>query len=552
MKGIKRILKKLINNDLLLVIAFSLIFYSIIIARNGIVYSVNDDITLRGIVSGIYLGTPSIDMIFSVFPFSTLLFLLYKITDIIDWYGLILILSNMFFLSYTIYNIIKIQKEIFKKVVCIGIIFFILSILFLGFLVEITFTTTATFIATCCLMLYLLPNKSKLKNAIIIIGIVLSYGIRPKACLMELVFFIPAALYRNINNRENLKGDFLLGVKIFIALLICVMVGKTNMREPQWKEYLEYNNYRSLYYDYYFKQVRKLPKEERKEIFNKAGFSNKEMNALDSWSSGMGFYDSIPSKMPLLIEQFEEHGLKINPNIKGTIGKLLRKGINAYYMVVVFTICYIFFKASDKKIKFIKICPFAVLQAGILLYLILQGRIPDRVIIPLYFSYIVMNLFIILNEEEVKIIIQKVLNNKKKLITICAIILFVVSTQNVNIYTCKKEEILEENKILKYFQENPEKFYIFDRNGSEMYSLINKYPAKNYINKNGWTTFSPLHAEKINNQGADSLKDLLFKDNVYLVLDSEDTKNYKKLDKNVKIKKIDQVNNYHIYKITKK
>ena len=100
MKKVKRIFEKVINNDVLLVMVFSLIFYSIVISRNGIVYSMNDDITLRGIVSGIYLGTPSINMIFSAFPFSALLYILYKITDIIDWYGLILILFKLYNIQY--------------------------------------------------------------------------------------------------------------------------------------------------------------------------------------------------------------------------------------------------------------------------------------------------------------------------------------------------------------------------------------------------------------------------------------------------------------------
>lgn len=551
MRKIKGIFKRAINNDILIVFAFSLIFYSIIIIRNGIVYSVNDDITLRAIISGVYLGTPSINMVFSAFPFSGLLFLLYKITDVIDWYGLILILSNMFFLSYTIYSIIKMKKNIFEKIIYTVFIFCIISVLFLGFLAEITFTTSATFIAICCLILYLLPNENKLRNVIITIGIALSYGIRPKACIMILAFFVPAAFYKNINNKENLKKDILLGIKIFIVLLVCLIVGKINMKDASWKEYLRYNNYRSLYYDYYFNQIKKLPEEEKKELFYEAGFNDNEISALSSWSVGIAFYDSIPDKMPLLIEQCEAHGLKMNSDIKGTITRLLKRDLNKCYIFTIFLMCYFLLKSSDRKRKFISVLPFIALQVAILLYLAIQGRIPNRVIFPLYFSYIAMNLFIILNEEEVKKITQKVLYYNKKFTMMCAIILFIIATQNVNVYTCKTDKFIEENKILEYFEEHPENFYIYDRNSGEMYSIINKYTAKNYINKNGWTAFSPLHTEKINNQGAESLKELLFKDNVYLVLDSDNADKYKSIDKNAKIDKVDKVNNYYIYKFTK-
>lgn len=207
----------------------------------------------------------------------------------------------MFYLFYTIYNIIKQENDLFLKLIYMMFVFIITALIYNNFLVQITFTAVSIFVATCCLILYLLPQNSKTKNIIIFVGIVLSFGLRIKACAMILVFFVPALFYKNYKDKENFKNDVIFGLKIAIALLICFTIEKSLYNSPEWKEYLRYNKYRSLYYDYYYDTVKKLPNTLTNEMFQNAGFSEDETKIVKTYG-GIAFYNDIPNKMEALIE----------------------------------------------------------------------------------------------------------------------------------------------------------------------------------------------------------------------------------------------------------
>lgn len=548
MKKQKLFSKNPVIINFFIVLALILIFYIIIIRQHGIIYQMNDDIALRAISSGKYTGKPTFYMIFSGFPYSTLLVLLYKITNKIDWYGLILILLMMFYLCYTIYSIIRTKKDTFKKVIDTTLILSVVAILFNRFFIELTFTSVSAFIVTCCLILYLLPD-AKLKNIIMTIGIVLSLGIRLKSCLMILVFFVPALFYKNYGNKEGLKKDFILGIKIGIILLICIIIDKSFYTDANWKEYLAYNNLRSLYYDYYYKTIENLPIETSTEIFHNAGFDDKEMELLRSYG-GIVFYDDIPSKMEALIEQCKSHNLKLNSDLKVTLRHTFGTIQVPCYVVTLVLIAYLIISSSDKKGKILTVLPFIILQLIILIYLIRGGRILDRVMVPLYTCYVVTNMYIILQEEKSRKVVDKFFDCDKVVITILVMLIFILSMgidiDNTNLVLANKG-----NMMLQYFEEHPKNFYIYDNNYLAKFEFFNKYSTPNYINMSGWTAYAPIHEEAIKNQGANSLKELLFKDNVYMVLNSTDVEKYQDLDLNTKIEEVDSIEEFHIYKFTK-
>lgn len=105
-----------VNLDAIITVIFSFIYFFSIYKKNGIMYSTNDDIAMRSIVSGIYLGgEQSTQMIFAGFPFNVIVFFFYNITNKLDWYGIILIGLTIFYLSYTIFNILKQKKRYSTK-----------------------------------------------------------------------------------------------------------------------------------------------------------------------------------------------------------------------------------------------------------------------------------------------------------------------------------------------------------------------------------------------------------------------------------------------------
>lgn len=544
-----------VNLDAIITVIFSFIYFFSIYKKNGIMYSTNDDIAMRSIVSGIYLGgEQSTQMIFAGFPFNVIVFFFYNITNKLDWYGIILIGLTIFYLSYTIFNILKQKKDIVQKIVCACGIFFVISTLYSTFLVDITFTVVAAFIVTCCLVLYILP-PNKLKNLIISIGIILSFGIRAKACLMVLIFFLPIFLYKSVYNKNNIKKDLSLGLKIGAVLVMCIIVQKIMVSDIQWKKYLTYNENRSLFYDYYYDSILNLPEEEQLEIFYNAGFTYEEMEVLRS-KGAIGFLNNVPERMSNLIVQCKEHGLKLNSNIKSSYEDLIKNTESIkYYLITLFIFGYYTIKSKDRKIKIPLFLIFMVFQFSIILYLVYQGRLLDRVVIPLFASYIIMNISILLNEENFKRIVNKIINYDKIFFIIISIIVYIYSINSIRVDESTRIWTDEANNILEYFAENPDNLYIYDRNSLENFKLVNTYTANNYLNMSGWSTFSPLHTKKINKYDANTLTELLFEENVYLVIPyslEDNNEKYNFLFKDYTIELIDKFEFYHIYKFKNK
>lgn len=549
--------KKIISN-ILITLIFSLVFFGVIIYRNnGMIYIMNDDIVMKSIASGIFLGgEPSPQLIFSVFPFNIIVFILYKITIKLDWYGIILVGSTIFYLIYTVYNVIKHKESMVEKIAYTCMIFFVASSLFSTFLINITFTVVAAFVTTCCLILYMLPSN-KLKNVIMSIGIFLSFGIRAKSCLIVLVFFLPVFLYKNIGNKEGLKKDFILGLKIGIILLICIITQKLMVSNQEWKEYLAYNENRSLFFDYYYDAILSLPEEERTEIFHKAGLDKQEMEILCTYGE-IGFLDNIQEKMENLIQECEKYGLKMGNNFKEAFIYMMKnEKLAKYYLITVFLLGYYVVKSKDRKKKIPIYLLFLIFQFGILSYLVYQGRLPDRVLVPVFASYIIVNMATLISEVEVQTILKKILNYDKVFFIIMSIILYAFSMKHIETDLVTRNAVDTSNEILEYFAKYPDNIYIYDKFTLEKFKVVNRYPMNNYINMSGWCAFTPSHEKRIKQCGVSNLKELVWKENAYLVIPEpytpeEKEERYQYLFGEVEIELVDKVNENYICKIRSK
>lgn len=553
------IIKK-ININIIIAIMFTLTFFIVIVRRNnGIMYGMNDDIVMKSIASGVYLGgIPSYQMVFSVFPFSFILYILYNITIKLDWYGIMLVSSTIFYLMYTIYSILKQKESIAEKIAYTCIAIFAVSYLYSAFLIDITFTVIAAIIATCCLVLYILPY-SKLKNVIMTIGIMLAYGIRSDACLMIIVFFLPVFLYKNIGNKEGLKKDFILGIKIGAILFACIIIQKIMVFSPEWKEYLEYNKNRSQFYDYYYYTVLNIfPEEKKEEVFHNAGFNDEEMELICNYGE-IGFLDNLPERMSNLVKECSKNIEKDTSGFKTSFIYMMMTymiRLSKYYFITLFILGYYAIKSKDRKKKIPIFLLFFVIQFGMLAYLVYQGRLPDRVLVPLFAGYIIVNIATLLNEEEAKEIMKKVLNYDKVFIIIVSIILYIFAIKYIRCDTSTRYNADVSNNVLEYFSLHSDNIYIYDKFSLENFRIKNRYRTNNYISMSGWTICSPIHKQAINKYDVETLKELLFKENAYLVVPYSLEKNKERYEflfgEDVNIELVDQYNVNSIYKITKK
>lgn len=558
-KNIKKYLDKNPKIASILIVIFFLLIYNVLsIWRNGVIYYVNDDLSLKSISEGLYTGSPTLTLVYQTFPFSGILFLLNSITTSIDWYGITLLALTNFFVGYTIYYLIKDSKKLYPKVIITSLVLFLITKIYPHFIISITFTEISTLIALCCLILYMFKN-TKFKNIVIAIGLILSFSMRMESFFMIAPFFVPALFYKNKGNLKGLRNDFILGSVILLLIGGCYIIENKVIMTEEWDNFLEYNNNRSKYNDYYFENMIELPDDEINEIFNKAGFNEAEKNVVRTNFGKFALEPGIQSKMGNLVNELAKSNVPIHKNIISSAKFLFSTPISKVYLISLFLMLYfVVFKdiKKNKKGTFVTDILFALIEFILIGYAIYKGRLPERVYLPLFNSLIFINMFLVITKDKIKDFLNNIINLDKKFFVIASILLFLAS----GFYVRRENMILEiidsENEVIEYIANHKDNLYVYDRVEAEYTRLDNDYFPKNYINLSGWEIFSPMYNEKIKKYGVDEMKDLLLQDNVYLIepyyLVNVIQEYYNEYNYDVVVNQIDKINDNYIYKISRK
>jgi hypothetical protein len=558
-KNIKKYLDKNPKIASIIIVIFFLLIYNVLsIWRNGIIYYVNDDITLKSISEGLYTGGPTLTLVYQVFPFTGLLFILNSITTSIDWYGITLLALTNFFVGYTIYYLIKDSKKLYQKTIITSLLLFIITKIYPHFIISITFTEISTLIALCCLILYMFKNN-KLKNVIIAIGLLISFGMRIDSFLIVAPFFLPALFYKNKDNIKGLKNDIILGTVILALIGGCYLIEKKVIMTKEWDNYLEYNSIRSKYNDFYYENMIELPDDEINELFNKAGFDDSERDIVKTNFGKYALKPTIQSKMSNLVNELDKSDVSLHKSIISSTKFLFSTSISKVYLVSLFLLLYFIIIKDIKKKKegtIITDSLFVLFEFIIIGYAIYKGRLPERVYLPLFNSFIIINMFLVLTKNKIKEFLNNTVNLDKKFFVIFSLLLFLASGFYVRREDIILENIDKENEVINYIANNKDNLYVYDRVEAEYIKLDNNYFPTNYINLSGWEVFSPIYNDKIKKYGVNEMKELLLLDNVYLIepYNTVDSiyKYYKEYDYDVVVYQIDKINNNYIFKISKK
>ena len=364
---------------------------------------------------------------------------------------------------------------------------------------------------------------------------------------MILIFFLPAFLYKNLNNKEGLKKDFIFGTTVAIILLICIFINKYVLyNSTKWKNYLEYNKYRAEYFDYYRYS---LDSSKSDEIYKKANITNKELALLDNFFSG--FDENLKEKTIKLSKTCKEFNISRNQNILSSLKLLLlnRSGI----IYILSAIALIIAILKTKKEILLYVLPFTFLQFLILTILTINGRIVERVYIPLFFAFISTNIIIITQNTDIDKLIIKLINKNyftKIILSILAIFIFYTLISKTYITPEEKDFINYNLIVLNYIKEHPDNFYLYNHFELEPLTIKNKYNISNYIYIGGWGVFSPLYYQKLQIHNANTINDLITQDNVYIILPNTfDINIFNSVLDNYTPEKIDIISeNYVVYR----
>ena len=479
----------------------------------------NDDITMRSILSGAYTGTPNGHAVYMQYPLTAILALLYRIMPVISW-------MEIFFAACIWVCMILIARELPH----IGAGSFLVLIFFLPFFVFMHYTIIASIVGGTAVFLVCRSKRSFASIALLWIA----FMIRSHVGLLCLPFIVAGLVWRTFRTPDSLKTD-LKGIGKYAGMLavgLTLISGINSLcySSDAWQEYLAYNDSRTALYDYTnFYSVEKYA-----ENYADYGMTKEEAQILTKYYTMLD--SSIDSKRIQEIEGNITSGMWEDMD---TIA-ILKNCIIKYYMQIryqnfpyncVWVAFYVVLAIGIVLTKkWLELAFLGGLGAGrsiIWLYFIWQDRYPERVVLAFYI--IELLLMLAMSVSVIKDLKAGILQNRPRIERGCILALAVAgavlggyfAAENyMNAYEYR--EVQKEWQALReYCAEKEENIYFLD-----MLSLANfaeiEYSSKktNTMMIGGWLTASPLAKARLEDMGGpDAAEVLYYSDNARLIAD---------------------------------
>ena len=356
----------------------------------GYYYAVNDDISMRGIVAGGYMGRPDGHSIFINYVLGAALAELFRLQSRIDWYGLMMIGGAWLCLTLIILRVRRCcagRKHagwLFAAAV-IG-----LALCFARHVLFFQFTTFSGLLAGTAVFLLLTRGEDERFGSYLIPVVLLWLS----ALVRRNVFFmfLPISslvvccdLLRLLRTKPaNWKRAAVrpLAAALLLALLFAGSehINKEAYSAPEWQEYISYRSSRSRILDYNGFP----PYEGYEERWAEIGVTEEEREVImafgilpDIDAEKLGKIAALSRSMDVESGTFE----KIHDMLSLLKASALKQGCREQNLLLVlaFALVVLLWKRLGAEEKLLVV--FGVLaELGILLYLLNMGRLPTRVI----------------------------------------------------------------------------------------------------------------------------------------------------------------------------
>ena len=237
-----------------------------------IVYSTNDDRMIAEIISGQFTGTPEPYAIQMTYGFTWFLSKLYEITRKINWYGVVLILSQIFSFGGILYRLQSFTENIWKKALLWLTAMGVFIAIWLKVFVQMTYTSTAAFVGLAAIFWYA-ASETKWKNGLMV-GILanLAFSIRPNVFYMLLPATGLVYLWKLFGKKELDINTITMPFAILAVTACLFIVHMTAYSQTEWKAFMEFFNDRTDIYDFYDL----ASYEERPELYEPYGIDKTE------------------------------------------------------------------------------------------------------------------------------------------------------------------------------------------------------------------------------------------------------------------------------------
>ena len=241
-----------------------------------IVYSTNDDRMIAEIVSGQFTGKPESYGIQMTYGFTWFLSKLYEIASGLNWYGILLIGTQIFSFGTVLYRLQSFSAKWFNKLCVLIAVIFLYTALWLKVYVQLTYTTTAAFVGMAAIFWYA-TFKANWKNILMAVFLAnIAFSIRPNVFYL----FVPATglvyLWKLIGKKDLKKGTIAAPFVILTVTAVLFVINASAYSKDGWKEFRDFFDVRTNVYDYYDL----LPYSEYPELYEPSGISEEEFNMM--------------------------------------------------------------------------------------------------------------------------------------------------------------------------------------------------------------------------------------------------------------------------------
>ena len=566
------------KNDSILSLIITLAIFMIAFIKYDLYYELNDDTTIRNILSGVYSGTQSSLNNQMLYPISIALTFLYKIAAGIEWFDIMLIASHFICL----YLLLKTLLSTFNKktIKCISVVMYVLFVVtfLLENIVLATYTVTSGMLAVTAIFVFIADKKSQMikKVTVCVLLAVISCCIRSEMLLMMLPFICLAGLYcwsveDHIFTKENITKYIGTVFTLLVCLGIVFVVDNLAYSEDGWQEYRRFFDARTTVYDY-----TGIPDFDDNQVFYENNISYEEYLLFTSYNYILD--EDINADM---MEDMAEYAKGIQDNTISRIKlavynyyyKIVHSGVTRYGVLAVIGYLLVLLTISQKSVIRIILTTGTVfgVRSVIWLYLLYNGRVVDRITCPLYWGEFAILIAVFLTEITKSKDITKYKRVFNWILLSCISLIFVIFSfksidQLSGRYNYISERAEKMETLQSYCNDNADNFYLMTVLSMGVYPekvFDGNIEPNNLDLLGGWAVKSPLHKEKLLNYGIECTEDALTKkDNVYIIQKSdyiaEGTSSqfewlelyYNSKGKNVEVVQVDTIiDNIGVYKV---
>lgn len=511
----------------------SAIFFLIIYKLIPIVYSTNDDRMIAEIISGQFTGTPEAYAIQMTYGFTWFLSKLYKITRSINWYGIVLISSQIFSFGAILYRLQSFTEYIWKKLLLWLTAMAVFAAVWLKVYVQMTYTSTAAFVGLAAIFWYA-TSKTKWKNGLMVGFLAnLAFSIRPNVFYMLLPATGLVYLWKLIGKKELDVKTITMPFVILSVTACLFVVHMTAYSQTGWKEFMEFFNHRTDIYDFYDL----ASYDERQELYEPYGIDKTEYDMIRVYNyTVMG---ELPKEFfPEYIEAYQEMekaegitiGTKAVEAVKSFAGDVFAGSYGRDNTIVFIAAAVLFVLLLWKK-NFMLAAYLGIqcaANSALWLYFNYWGRTIDRIQISMSLIFLSVVLHVLYEMKNVDCNESKSKSRWLRMAVLlsgcCLAGLAVWNFMDYRYENIEKAHRYTDVQTIKeYCAENPERLYYMDV--ATMTELYGRFTIKNtepeyinYIQLGDWSAYCPHYEEKLKHHGVENVAASITEENTYVIM----------------------------------